>query len=176
MRSKGSAREACGAARGACSDGPQPCAATLEVAALEFLHSGLATVGQTIGLCRLSPNPRLTLAMVLSLSHRCWWAFRCAVGDRVDAIGHDHARVELVEPANRLPVQESVHNYTGECLARHDRPRKTMVCPTFSQKCTNSSAATPGRYRQLVAATTPSARPPSGPHAPPGGPADSWPA
>ena len=68
---------------GACSDGPQPCAATLEVAALEFLHSGLATVGQTIGLCRLSLSPRLTLAMVLSLSHRllvgiavCRWRSR----------------------------------------------------------------------------------------------------
>ena len=33
--------------------------------------------------------------------------------DRVDVIGHGHARVELMEPANRLPIQESVHNHTG---------------------------------------------------------------
>jgi hypothetical protein len=68
----------------------------------------------------------------------------------------------------RLPIRESVYNHTCECLARHDRvekpprtsgnplgrrgifvkfrgptahpnrPRKTMVCPTFSTKCTDS--------------------------------------
>ena len=50
---------------------------------LEFLHSGRARVGQTIGLCRLSLSPRLTLAMVLLLSHRmmvgiavCCWRSR----------------------------------------------------------------------------------------------------
>jgi antitoxin (DNA-binding transcriptional repressor) of toxin-antitoxin stability system len=66
----------------------------------------------------------------------------------------------------KMQELENVHNQTGECLARHDRvekpprtsgdspglpaffmkfrgpqahpnrPRKTMVCPTFSKKCT----------------------------------------
>jgi hypothetical protein len=40
--------------------------------------------------------------------------------------------MELVAAANRLPIQESVYSHTCECLARYDRPRKTMVCPTFS--------------------------------------------
>ena len=34
--------------------------------------------------------------------------------DRVDVVGHDHPRVELVEPANRLAVQESVPDHTGD--------------------------------------------------------------
>ena len=69
----------------------------------------------------------------------------------MDVIGHDHARVELVEAAHRIPIQASVHNYTGECLARPDRPRKTMVCPTFSQKCTNSSGGLPAPGDRRIA-------------------------
>jgi hypothetical protein len=34
--------------------------------------------------------------------------------DRVDVVGHDHPRVELVELANRLTKQESVPNHTGD--------------------------------------------------------------
>src|SRR5271157_5802956 len=34
--------------------------------------------------------------------------------DRVDVIGHDYPRVELVEPANHLTVQEGFHNHTGD--------------------------------------------------------------
>ena len=34
--------------------------------------------------------------------------------DRVDMVGHDHPRVELVEPANRLAIQEGVPNHRGD--------------------------------------------------------------
>ena len=34
--------------------------------------------------------------------------------DPVDVIGHDHPGVELVEPAHRLTIQESVHHDTGD--------------------------------------------------------------
>ena len=61
---------------------------------LEFLHSGRAKVGQTIGLCRLSLSPRLTPAMFLSLSHRMMVGDRgVPLEDRVRVIRHDHARV-----------------------------------------------------------------------------------
>jgi len=34
--------------------------------------------------------------------------------DGVDVIGHDYPRVELVEPTNRLAIQESVHHNAGD--------------------------------------------------------------
>jgi hypothetical protein len=32
--------------------------------------------------------------------------------NRADVIGHDHPGAELVEPANRLAIEESVHNHS----------------------------------------------------------------
>jgi hypothetical protein len=121
------------------------------------------------------PARAWTIAIVLSFSHHNMVGVAVAVG-----FGHDHARVELVERANRLSIQKGVYSHTCDGLARHDRvekpprtsgnplglpefvmkfrgpkahpnrPRKTMVCPTFSTKYTNSRGGLTIRRRLTI--------------------------
>src|SRR5207248_11041816 len=66
--------------------------------------------------------------------------------DRVHVIGHDHPRIELVEPAHRLTTQKRVDHHTGDSRIlqpngagyRWDRRSVYVVCrAAVLSRCTS---------------------------------------